>query len=168
MAKIPTDIGRSLNKHISSLCPHSIAKDNTKNHCAHYVSHIMGYEFPGITCKNQTWDDKHSIPKGGVIRVDDLFSRSAETGPLSEKPSSLLEYLLFVTISSNIRKSGCSYIMGNNPKKHVGIVTKSKVWNYSNTNNKVVADTLAGFQVKFNSSYNTAGNTVVFYYGKFI
>jgi hypothetical protein len=54
MSKIPTDLGRSLNKKISDLCPFSIAKKTSENHCAHYVSHMMGYELPGATCKNST------------------------------------------------------------------------------------------------------------------
>ncbi len=54
MLNIPTDIGRSLNKDISALCPFSIGKNRSQNHCAHYVSHIMSYELTGPTCKNFT------------------------------------------------------------------------------------------------------------------
>ncbi len=68
MSKIPTDIGRSLNKSIEALCPFSIGKNRSQNHCAHYVSHIMGYEFTGVTCKNFTWTDKQKSAKGATIK----------------------------------------------------------------------------------------------------
>lgn len=168
MAYIPTDIDRSINKKISDLCPFSIAKNNSQNHCAHYVSHIMGYEFPGPTCKNFTLADKQNAAKGATIRVDDLFKRSPQTDLLANKPAALTECLIFVTLASNVTMSSNILMMGNHPKKHVGILIKGKVWNYSNSNNKVVSDLLTQFQTKFTNAYATAGTTVEFYYGKFI
>lgn len=58
--------------------------------------------------------------------------------------------------------------MGTHPKKHVGILSQGQVWNYSNTHDKVVVDSLALFQAKFSNAYETAGTTVEFHYGKFI
>jgi hypothetical protein len=168
MSKIPTTIGRSLHKKISDLCPFSLAKNNSQNHCAHYVSHIMGYELSGTTCKNFTWDDKQKEARGATIRVDDLFSKSPETGLLANKPASMNECLVFVTLASNVNKVGNKLAMGNHPRKHIGILSKGKVWNYSNSNNKVVADPLATFKTKFSSAYKTPGTTVEFYYGKFL
>ncbi|HEY5603112.1 MAG TPA: hypothetical protein VIM41_08400 [Gammaproteobacteria bacterium] len=166
MSKIPTDINRSINKKISDLCPFSIAKNHKQNHCAHYVSPMMAYELPGPTCKNFSWADKQNVAKGATLRVDDLFSTSPEVDLLANKPASIAECLVFVTLASNITTVGNQLIMGNHPRKHVGILTNGKVWHYSNTNNKVVTDTLATFQSKFPSAYNTAGTTVEFYYGK--
>jgi len=93
MAIIPTELGRGLNKSIGDLCPFSIAHSN-QNHCAHYVSHMMGYEF-GKTCKTFTWADKQQPARGATLRVDDLFSNSPETGLLSNKPATLSECLIF-------------------------------------------------------------------------
>lgn len=168
MSMIPTDIERSLGMDISRICPFSIAKNNSENHCAHYVSHIMGYELPGATCKNATWGDKQKPAKGASIRVNDLFGAVPFTDPLANKPAALTECLIFVTLSSNIKTVGTKLVMGTHPKKHVGILSQGKVWNYSNTHNKVVADILALFQTKFSNAYKTAGTTVEFYYGKFI
>lgn len=168
MSNIPTDIKRSLGMNISKICPFSIAKNNSENHCAHYVSHIMGYELPGATCKNTTWADKQKPAKGATIRVNDLFSATPTTDLLANKPAALTECLIFVTLSSNIKKAGCALEMGTHPKKHIGILSQGKVWNYSNTHNKVAADILALFQANFSNAYKTTGNTVEFYYGKFI
>ncbi len=168
MSKVPTDIGRSLNKKIDALCPFSIGKNSSQNHCAHYVSHIMGYEFAGPTCKNFTWADKQQAAKGATIRVDDLFKRSPEVGLLANKPAAMTECLIFVTLDSNINTVGNKLTMGNHPRKHIGVFTQGKVWNYSNTNNKVVSDLLATFKTKFTNAYNSPGSSVEFYYGKFI
>ncbi|BBA32193.1 hypothetical protein sS8_0225 [Methylocaldum marinum] len=94
MSKIPTDIERSLGMNISRICPFNIAKNNSENHCAHYVSHIMGYELPGATCKNATWADKQKPAKGATIRVNDLFGAVPVTGPLANKPAALTECLI--------------------------------------------------------------------------
>ena len=168
MSKVPEDINNSLNKHISYLCPFSIGKNNSQNHCAHFVSHIMGYEFAGPTCKNFTWADKQRKEKGATIRVDDLFNNLPKTGLLSNKPPPTVEYLIFVTLASNMRKVGIKWIMGNQSKKHVGILSRGKVWNYSNTQNRVVADLLQAFKAKFSNNYGTRGTTVEFYYGEFL
>jgi hypothetical protein len=168
VSNIPTDIGRSLHKKISDLCPLSIARNTTQNHCAHYVSHIMGYELPGPTCKNFSFADKQNPARGATLRVDDLFSKSPSVGLLASKPTTLLECLIFVTLASNVTTVGGSLMMGNNPKKHVGILSDGKVWNYSNTNQKAVADLLATFQSKFIATYQTKGTTVEFYYGELI
>jgi len=69
------------------LCPFSIAKMDNQNHCAHYVSHMMGYEFPGPTCKNFTWADKQKPAKGATIRVDDIFKQCVTTELLAAKPA---------------------------------------------------------------------------------
>jgi len=168
MPQVPTDLQRSLNKSIAQLCPFSIGTMNNQNHCAHYVSHMMGYEFAGPTCKNFTWKDKQNVAKGATIRVDDIFKKCVTTGLISSKPSHITACLVFVTLASNVTKVGPQLVMGNNPKKHIGILHQGKVWNYSNTNNKVVSDLLSSFIAKFTRAYNTAGTTVEFYYGTFI
>ena len=109
-----------------------------------------------------------ALKNGATIRVNDLFSASPIKDLLENKPAVVNECLIFVTISSNIKNIGSSYEMSTHPKKHVGILYQGKVWNYSNTNNRVVSDTLAMFQTKFTNAYKTAGNTVEFYYGEFI
>ena len=100
--------------------------------------------------------------------MDDIFKTSPETGLLENKPATLTECLIFVTLSTNVNEVGTKLIMGNQPKKHIGILTNKKVWNYSNTNNMVVADILEAFKNKFSNAYKTKGATVEFYYGKFI
>lgn len=161
-------INDSLNKNISHFCPFSLGKNKSQNHCAHYVSHIMGYELPGASCKNFTYADKQLPDKGATIRVNDIFAKSTEKGPLANKPAAFESCLIFVTISSNVTRKNGVYSMGSHPRKHIGILWGGKIWNYSNTQNKVVADTVSGFETKFKRAYKTPGATVDFYYGKFL
>lgn len=64
-----------LDKSINELCPFSIGKDNSQNHCAHFVSHVMGYDF-AETCKNFTTKDKQTTgsDKGATLRVNVIFN----------------------------------------------------------------------------------------------
>lgn len=168
MSKIPTDLGRSLSMGIAQLCPFSLGKISNQNHCAHYVSHMMGYEFSGPTCKNFTWADKQKPARGATIRVDDIFKQCTKTDLLSSRPAAVTECLVFVTLASNVTKVGSKQVMGNNPKKHIGILKQGSIWNYSNTNNKVVSEVQANFISKFTRAYRTTGTTVEFYYGNLI
>ena len=172
MSIVPTELSESLGKTISDLCPFSIAQDNGVNHCAHYVSHMMGYELPGATCRNYTWDDREmgraEEIKGANIRVDEVFNRLQRTGPWTDKPDNLRECLIFVTRAYNMRTDGDKLIMGDHPYKHIGILTNGYVWHYSNSNNKVVSHPLVHFKNTFRNAYATSGTTVEFYYGKFL
>lgn len=168
MSSVPSNISSYANKSIGDICPFTLGKNNSQNHCAHFVSHMMGYEFAGPTCKNFTWADKQKKDKGATIRVDDLFKKCLTKGLLKDKSAALTECLIFVTLASNVSKSGDTLVMGNHPRKHIGILTGGKVYNYSNSQNKVVADTLEVFKSKFTGAYKTSGTTVEFYYGKFI
>lgn len=168
MSKVPENLSESLDKSINSICPFSIGENSSQNHCAHYVSHMMNYQLGGVTCKNFTWDDKQKEGEGATLRVDDVFKNSSQTGVLSEKPATITECLIFVTLASNISTVGGKLVMGNHPRKHIGILTEGNVWNYSNTNNKVVCDSLSAFKAKFSNAYKTNGTTVEFYYGRFL
>jgi hypothetical protein len=74
---------------------------------------------------------------------------------------------MFVTLSSNVLKTADELVMLTGETKHVGIFSGGTVWNYNNTNEKVVGDSLSSFISKFSSSYGKRG-TVTFYYGEFI
>lgn len=164
----PEDIRLNLDQHISYLCKASLGTDDQQNHCAHFVSHVMKYELPGTTCKNLTLADKQTVGEGATIRVNDIFNKTVTNGSWDTKPAHINSCLIFVTISSNVKNNSSNLIMKDHRKKHIGIVHKSKVWNYSNSENKVVTDTIEKFIRKFKHAYITAGNTVNFYYGRFL
>ena len=154
-------------KNIGKICPFSIGKDDTRNHCAHFVSHVLGYDF-AETCKNFTLTDKQNSSQGATLRVDKLFNSSPDVNLWANRPPHLVSCLIFVTLSRNVSAFGGGFRMHDNPKKHVGIFLNGEVWHYGNTNDTVLCDTEKAFLQKFSRTYRTAGQTVEFYYGSFL
>ena len=124
---------KTLGKHIKDICEigYEVASDN---HCAHFVSHIMLYEFGPATCSNLNWDLKQSAKKGKVkgknIRVNEVFMKCPKVGEWSDKDESVTSCLAFITNKSNVKLDPKH--MGTNPKKHIGIFVNDKIWHYSN------------------------------------
>ena len=164
MIKTSVPLADAVGKHISHFCSFDLGKKNGENHCAHLVSHLLGYEF-GTTCKNQTWVEKQRPDKGAAIRVNELFNRLADRGVWSKRPAHLCSCLIFVTNGSNVRPTGHQLEMQRSPSKHVGIFINGMVWHYSNGGDAVVADTEQAFMTKFNGTYRRSGDTVEYYYG---
>lgn len=117
----PPSLTEYLGKKIDQLCPFSLGKDSSQNHCAHFVSHVMEYEFAETTCKNLTDADKLLDGKGAVIRVDDIFNITPMFGRWTDKPLYLTSCLIFATNSGNMEWGDCRRKMKNGQKKHVGI-----------------------------------------------
>ena len=120
------------------------------NHCAHFVSHALGYNF-GFTCKGMT--GKGTAP--ATIRVHELFARCPEVGDWGDFNG--MSCLVFVTDKSNVHLK--KHVMDNVPKKHVGIYLNGKIWHYSNKQHKVVTQT----PEEFNKHY--PGKTIALFYG---
>ena len=165
---VPMNLNTILGNHISTLCPHSIGDDDNANHCAHFVSHIMGYDVGTANCNNYTWADKQLESTGVSIRVDDIFNNSVINGYWSDKPRSLTECLVFVTIDSNITQTSNTYRMGQNSRKHIGIFTNGHIYHYGNTNDEIVCDTPSQFISKFSRAYGRGNKSVSFFYGRFL
>lgn len=154
----------AVGKHISHFCAFDLGKNDGANHCAHLVSHLMGYEF-AATSKNATLAEKQRPEKGACIRVDEIFNRLRETGPWDERPAHLQACLIFVCRRSNMRRLGHRLYMESSPAKHIGIHLADTVWHYSNRSDQVVSDRVADFRTKFRRQYQLAGDPVEFYYG---
>lgn len=167
MLSQPPAMGAFLDKHISSLCTFKIAAKNNENHCAHFVSHVMGYDFL-TTCKNQSFEELASPSKGACLRVNEIFNRANVKGDWESRSICLRSCLIYATISSNVTQSNQRLSMGGSSRKHVGIFTGGQVWHYSNTKDKVVADSVTIFMAKFRAAYQVAGTTVNFYYSEFL
>lgn len=165
---VPVNLDEKIGLHISSLCPHSLGKEDAQNHCAHFVSHIMNYSVGTATCKNYTFADKQLDTEGATIRVDDIFNTSSIKGLWSSKPKALTECLVFVTLDKNISPFGSSIKMGSMSKKHIGIFTNGHVYHYGNTKNEIACDSPDAFIRKFTGAYGKGGNSVSFYYGRFL
>jgi hypothetical protein len=132
---------RYLGKSIAEICPNGYVSA-ADNHCAHLVSHILGYQF-GATCQLM------GTAKGPAasLRVQDLFAKCRSVGVWSLRPASLKTCLVFITRAANVNLS--AKVMANVPRKHVGILSDGFVWHYSNSQQKVVRQTPSQFALHY-------------------
>lgn len=140
-----------LGKNISEICSCDYENDSD-NHCAHFVSHIIDFSF-GFTCKGMTGKGK----RGASIRVHQLFAMCQEVGEwqvnICPKPAGLV----FVTDRSNVDLD--TKHMENHPNKHVGIFLGGTVWHYSNSNDNVVKQSIDQFR------HHYSGDSIKVFWG---
>lgn len=131
------DLDALLGREITTICTVGYTNRND-NHCAHFVSHALGYRF-GFTCAGMV--DGPGPP--ATIRVHELFPRCPSVGRWNDKPASLTQGLVFITRASNVNVAAKTMV--NVPRKHVGIFIGGFIWHYSNTRDQVVKQTPAEF-----------------------
>ena len=131
-------------KTISEICSFGYTDDDD-NHCAHFVSHVLTFEF-GYTCKGG---------KGGRnVRVKETFERCPQVGVWADRNTE--SCLVFVTKASNVNVK--TKVMSNVPRKHIGIYVNGAIWHYSNSRDKVVTQT----PEEFIKHYPTQTNALFF------
>jgi hypothetical protein len=127
--------------------------DHTSNHCAHFVSHALGFQF-GMNCRKLT----DGSSRAANIRVHELFSRCGSVGLWP--PPAFEPVLIFVTAADHVDLAHKT--MHNVPNKHVGVFTGGLVYHYSNAKGKVVRQGVAEFQAHFDKAY---GKPQGYFYG---
>lgn len=133
-------------KSIGQICGNGYASP-LDNHCAHFVSHVLGYSF-GVTCRVMGT----GRAPGASIRVQELFPKCQTVGVWALRPASFRTCLVFITKSTNVNLS--TRVMANVPRKHVGIYTNGSIWHYSNAQHQVVRQTPAQFSQHYPSPDN--------------
>ena len=131
------DLDALLGSEITKICPIGYT-DRNDNHCAHFVSHVLSYQF-GFTCRGMV----NGTGTAATIRVHDLFPRCRSVGAWDSRPATLTRCLVFITKASNIDLAAKTMV--NVPRKHVGIFVDNTIWHYSNTRDQVVKQTPAEF-----------------------
>ena len=143
-------LGSFLGKRIGDICGNHYAND-ADNHCAHFVSHVMGYGF-GVTCLNMF---RGKAP-GANIRVQEIFPKCPTVGTWASKPQDMTTCLVFITNAGNVDLG--KKVMNNVPRKHVGIYHSGLIYHYSNTQHCVVQQTPDQF-----SHHYAAPDNAMFY-----
>lgn len=165
VAAIKTRLDAVTNKNIRDICSNNF-HDDTQNHCAHFVCHVMSYSF-GFTCSAHVGA---AGQRGVCIRVHELFPRCPAVGLWEDDPTDASR-LIFVTARNNV--SLPNKTMANVPKKHVGIYlsaaaaneSEGRVWHYSNTQDRCVSWTVERFDANFKRVY---GSNATLFYGSFL
>lgn len=151
-----------LGKNISRICESGVT-DNDKSHCAHFVSHVMGYAF-GYTCHKQVYRTKR---KGAAasLRVNDVFNNCPKVGLWTDKPSGIVHCLVFVTRKGNVtlNKEVGRGTMGSHKQKHIGIYKHGQVYHYNNTQDKVVSQSVDSFTQAYIRKYGGAQKVTAYY-----
>jgi hypothetical protein len=139
MAITEADLSALLGKHIREICARGYAAD-TDNHCAHFVSHVMGYSFQ-TTCGTMM----HGEGATGCIRVQQIFPRCPRVGAWATLPADLTTGLVFITNAGNVNLANKT--MENVPRKHIGIFygPERRIFHYSNSRHRVVSQSPAEF-----------------------
>jgi hypothetical protein len=150
-----TDVASFLGKPIDDICGNGFDAHNL-NHCAHFVSHVLHLAF-GMTCKELT----NGSQAAANVRVQEIFPECPEVGNWPP-PAGSGPVLIFVTKAANVDLANKT--MRNVPKKHIGIFENGQVFNYSNTQEKVVSQTVPAFKTAFNAAY---GGPQGYFWGTF-
>lgn len=114
------------------------------NHCAHFVSHVLGTRVPGAAlCSNvgnstYTYEERRD---GFCVRVNEVFNNCNNRAYWSEEPAGS-KCLVVLTIKDNVTGTE-PLTIGTHSNKHIGIYTGGLVYHYSNTRDKVVKQPVA-------------------------
>ena len=135
MAITEASLRALLGQHIRQICPLNYAAD-ADNHCAHFVSHVLGYRF-STTCRTMV----NAVGTPATIRVQDVFAHCLQVGPWDDLPSPLFWGLVFITNAHNVNVRAKQMV--NIPRKHVGIFLGGgrTIYHYSNSRRQVVSET---------------------------
>jgi hypothetical protein len=139
------DMESFLGKNINRICKNRF-HDPAMNHCAHFVCHVMGFDF-SFNCK----DYKGGNKPAANIRVHEVFANCPRVGKWSDADTSQSQ-LIFVTRTDAVNLA--TGTMQNIPEKHIGIYHNGQVYHYSNTNDQVVKQTVPDFLARFEAAYS--------------
>lgn len=145
-----------LGEPISRICPlHFGTVGDQHNHCAHFVGHALKLNHQanvGTTCAAMTYDGRRQRDSGACIRVNELFNRCTQLEDADPHGC-----IVYITTPGNLTGRGTRRVMGQHPRKHVGIYLDGEVWHYSNSRDRVVRQSIDEF------SQHYSGNPVMAY-----
>lgn len=151
LASLQSYVGKA----ISDICVNGFSSP-AQNHCAHFVSHAHGIKL-GMLCGDMAFNTKKT---GASIRCDEIYNRLVVKGPWGDRPVVSDGLLIFVLSARNVMGE----TMVNVPQKHVGIHFGGSVYNFSNSQYKIVVDaSVEAFHNKFKHSY--AGADIALFFG---
>jgi hypothetical protein len=110
-----------------------------KNHCEHFVSHVLQLRIPGAALCSNVSDTKYTNKDqmlGYCIRVNEVFNILDGRAFVDAHSPPDSSCLIVATVRHNI-KSQEDVTIGDNHLKHIGIFINGKVYNYSNPNSEV-------------------------------
>lgn len=120
---------------MSEFCQSRLARDNGKNQCAHYVSHMLGYQY-GAGCNSELGTEESMS-----IRVNEVFNEMSSRGYWEFRPASFEFGLAILTVKKAVDSRNGSPYITSLPQKHIGILLGGRIYNYNNPKDIVHAET---------------------------
>ena len=139
------DLEELLGQNINQICPNHF-HDAAANHCAHFVSHALAFTF-SFHCRQFAGGSK----PGANVRVHEIFAQCPRVGRWDQVDIEA-DQLVFVTRKDVVNLAAKT--MQNIPQKHIGIYHQGLVYHYSNTEDRVVKQTLDAFLQRFQAAYD--------------
>lgn len=121
-----------LGKTVEDFCETFGAVGDINNHCAHWVSHVLGFRI-GKLCNQMAWQHRKDFEIGRSLVVNDIFNECPERGHWKDKPKNLQSCLIFAVAAHGLNNKAAKLTMDNVPRKHVGIYFQGLAYNYHNT-----------------------------------
>ena len=149
------NLNQIVGKHIKDFCNNGYTK-NADNHCAHFVSHALGFTF-GYTCDKMVRNA--SVKPGASIKVHEIFFKCQKVGHWGNRPSGVSQYLAFATTARIVNLK--SKIMPNIRQKHVGIYYQGHIYHYDNKLNRVVKESPDKYGRHYGSKTNVFYGTIL-------
>lgn len=143
---IRSRLENALGKPIDDICPNRF-HDHNANHCAHFVSHMMGLDF-SFNCREY----KGGSQQPANIRVHEVFKQCPKVGQWSDRPTTDGPLLVFVTRTNNVDIH--TKTMGNIPQKHIGVFINGHIYHYSNSKEMAVKWAPETFLETFERTYS--------------
>lgn len=122
--------------------------DDSENHCAHFVSHVLQLRIPGAAlCSNVGGSDYpyHERRNGFCIRVNQVFNSCKNRAIWTDDSAPQSVCFVVATIAGNIISQN-PLTIGSMRKKHIGFYVAGWVYNYGNTNDKVRKSAINDFK----------------------
>jgi hypothetical protein len=144
---IISSLSRYLGQRIDQICPYY--NDLHFNHCAHFVSHALQIRIPhSALCTNVGENADYSKRNEGFcVRVNQVFNSCSNRRMWSDQDQNDRCFVV-ATVADNVT-SKKSVTIGDNPKKHVGVLISGKIINFSNQNKLVMNRTIDEFRTLY-------------------
>lgn len=136
-----------LDQTVADFCGRYGSVGDSFNHCAHFVSHVLGLRIPGAALCSNVGSSTYSYAEraqGYCIRVNQVFNSCENRARWSDAGESGT-CLIVATIPANI-ESGSPVAIGQMSRKHIGFHVNGQVYHYSNTRDLVVRQPVGEFR----------------------
>jgi hypothetical protein len=152
-----TNLDVYLGQSVTDFCGKYGRVGDSENHCAHFVSHVLGLRIPGAAlCSNvggslYAYEERRN---GFCLRVNQVFNSCTNRARWDDGDLPASVCFVVATLEANIESEN-PLTIGTMSRKHIGFYVGGQVYNYGNTHDKVRKTPLADFKRHY------GGNTIL-------